>query len=430
MANRPVQFNDEITRLSGQIERLQVALRSAFDGILSVDAGARACGRALGLTRSLAWSIWNLAFAPDIPAALRALPGEKGWKLLVVGLSRRGCAPARLEALQVAVTALTTELKSRDLQPTLLRSIASGALDTEVESRRMRAARKRAREAAEVMYGIRTDAMWSTMVAGPPDAEGVVDTAGINYFAGLARLRPGPEWPIFQGQLHEGNAAARARPLVKSAIGWALDTHCTPGSVGTALHASDAEGHLVAFFDTGTSVEAQARGRLAKRSGDRTAKSSEPMEKGIRAAFGQLVMQAGRVRAEEGSQTRIAPHLGTVVTVPTRLVVFDMLVHRDVPMHAEPVGALYGPPDPWPTVTGAHGMPRRLEAKRLPLDAAVEIVKTTEVPAGIFSSHAQWGDLLSLAIHALGRPLEEFRMHRLTVIDPPMHGRVLLRWTA
>lgn len=405
MAKRHVSFDEELPRLTTKVRHVQQALRAALEGIASDQAGARACGRALGLTRSLGWSFWNLAFAPDVPAALRAMPGDKGWKLLMDGLVRRGSPPSRITSLQVASKALRDELRSRKLHPTLLRSIASGALDTQAEARRMRAARRKSREAAETLYGVRAAAMCSAIVVSRPDAEGVVDTVGIAMFEGLERLRPGPEWPIFEGQLNYGNPSFASARIANSRAGWAIDHLCSPGSVGTALKPSGSSDHLVAFADTGMAKAA-----------------------GIRAAFAQRALRCGSIRPRPGPDPG-TPHLSMVVTVPTKVAAFDVLIHGDVPMRVDPVGALYGPPDPWPSPAAEHGLPSRLEAKRLPLDAVVERPREGSAPGGINAIRPAWSELLALASGALGCPLDGFRHFRLTVKDPPMHGQVVVRWS-
>lgn len=401
---RRVPFDEELPRLTQQVAAVQSALRAALEGISSDESGARACGRALGLTRSLGWSVWNMAFAPDTPAALRAMPGDKGWKLLGEGLVRRGCAPTRVASLAREVHELRTALRARNLHPTLLRSIASGALDTDVEARRMTLARKKAREAAEVMYGIRSAVACSAMVIGPPDLEGVVDAVGVLLFDGLTRLRPGPEWPIFEGQLNYGNPDFESTQLRPSRVTWALDHLCTPGSVGGALRPSRSADHLVAFADTG-----------------------DGSGKGIRAAFGQRAMRCGRVTPPPDSE-QPHPHVSMVVTVPTKIASFDVLIHKSVPMHAAPAAALYGPPDPWPTSGASHGMPQRLEAKRLPLEASVEQPDADAPPAGLSTLGVPWLDALGLAIGSFEAAAADFRRFRLIVKDPPMHGRILMRW--
>lgn len=406
MPRPPIAFDEELPRLSQLVAEVQRTLRAAMDGIVTDASGARAFARTLGLTRSLGWAFWNLAFAADVPSALRALPGDRGWMLLYTGLTRRGCAESRTAQLSHAVALLIREMNSRELHPTLLRSLASGALDTQVEIKRMRAARKKAREATEVLYGIRCDITCAAILVGAPTKGGIVDTSGVVVFEGLERTRPGPAWPIFEGQLHYGVKQTEAASLERSAIGWAIDRHCSRGTVGTALRPSTTSDYLISFIDTGTAPKG-----------------------GIRAAFGQHVARAGRVplQSTPGTISEL-PHLSMITTVPTRIAVFDMLLHEDVSVHAIPSGALYGPPDPWPTLDASHGMPNRLEAKRLNLDDVVEIPKPTTPPAKSKSLRPVWTELLELAAKSLGQPMARFRRFRLTVENPPMHGRILMRW--
>jgi hypothetical protein len=69
-----------------------------------------------------------------------------------------------------------------------------------------------------------------------------------------------------------------------------------------------------------------------------------------------------------------------------------------------------------------------VEAKRLSLDSVVEVPKPGAAPASIAALRAPWDELLSLAAEGLSEPLAEFRHYRLTVKDPLMHGRILVRW--
>jgi hypothetical protein len=411
MRQETIAFDEELKRLTTDVHRLQHALRAALDTVLPADQGARACSRALGITRSLGWGVWNLASSPDIAAALRALPGAKGWELICTGLERRDCPFALLASLRSAISALDREMRSVRVQPSMLRSMAAGALDSDAQLRKMRAARKRARQAAEVLFGVHAKAFLGAMLAGPPNARGVVDVAGVSLFEGLTRSRPGPAWPIFEGILMSARTAHRPRPLVHGAIPGLMEEYCTEGAVNTALRTSGSKDYLVAFV----------------------AQAMQGRARGVRAAFGQLNPSAGSVtsRRRAGSrQTLHSNHLGLIASAPVELAVFDMLLHRDIPVLADPVGALYGPPDPWPLGGISHGEPDRLEAKRMMLDSDVERPRSLQLPAAAATLSVPWRGMLGCAAKALGHPLEDFVHFRLVVRDPPMHGRVMMRWTA
>jgi hypothetical protein len=404
----PLTFDEELQRLSAEVARLQTALRAAFNASLPVESGARACGRALGVSRSLGWVCWNLAFSPEAPAALRSLPGSRGWELLLAGLARLDCPSSLLASLRGAIAAVERELHSTRMQPTMLRFLAAGGLDSRTQSLQMRAARKQARQAAEVLFGVKADAFLGGLLAGPPNRKGMVDVAGVSLFEGLARSRPGPAWPIFEGMLLSGRGPRLPRPLAPGSIPGVLDAFCSPGAVGSTLRASGSKDYLVAFV----------------------APPAATGKRGVRAAFGQVQPLAGSVIPPRGRRKPAPPcHLGTISSAPTRRTVFDMLLHRDVPLLGEPVGALYGPPDPWPLGGTGHGEPDRLEAKRMTLDAEVERPRSLKLPASLASLSDPWLAMIGLAADGLGLPLDDFRHFRLVLDDPPMHGRLLMRWT-
>ena len=192
-------FEAILSALSDSVDELQRVLREALDVSLSPSSsGVRACGRALGVTRFLGWSCWNVAYALDLPTALHALPGTRGWNAIIEGLRGQGCPAPLLARLRRAVADLSQRLPAGRMNAALLRSIAAGTLDTAHQAGAVRRARRQARAAAEVLHGMRADGNVAAFVLAPSPHGGRIDAATFSIFEGLRRLRPGPAWPIYR----------------------------------------------------------------------------------------------------------------------------------------------------------------------------------------------------------------------------------------
>jgi hypothetical protein len=383
---------------------MQSALRAAIESVLPVSTGARACGRALGLTRFLGWAIWNLAYAPDVPAAIRSMPGVRGWASVIAALRKAGCPDPRLERLKRCSADVSRRFSNKRINITLLRSIASGGLDTEHDTSRMRKARRDARAAAEILHGVRVSLNAGITVFGRPDPDGWIDFATASLFEGLERLRPGPAWPIYRRSIHRhpsDSAAPRREPIEAGPLAPLVPSLSTPGAASGELRLVD-DPVLQTIEFTAT---------RANRTG------------GLRASFAESTRRA----------IRIPPELPTgdtaiVSTVPARWTVFHLCLHRELPRIGEPTAALYAPPDPMEVARrGLEGY-GLLESNRLPLDAKAETVDGPSLPARFRSCEPAYLALLDRTIRALGRRADEFVHFRVEVADPPLHGSVVLRW--
>lgn len=394
-----------VSAISAAIGELQTALRAALESVLPPTSGARACGRALGVTLTLGWRCWTMAYAAELPAAVSRMPGPRGWSMLLEGFRRAGCDRRLMDRLVEAVRRVDRLLASKEVTTTLLRSIAAGGLATSRESDAFRQARLAARTAAETLHGVRCEANAVAIVVGPPSADRTVDAALLSIFEGLERLRPGPAWPLYRWSLQpnatQPASAPQQSPLVQSDLPPLVPGCSTPGIAGHSIRAASSGSSLGNIEFT-----------------------SPPRRRGgIRVAFGEVTRNAGRLPEDlEVSDLLVVP------TVPLGRLVFDVVRHRSIECRGEPSAAIYPAADFMTACRLANGEAPAIEAWRLPLEETPKLLESPAVPAPLAAIEGAYRELLDRCLAAIGEGISAFEIHRVEVADPPLHGSVLLRW--
>lgn len=404
----PARSNDYdaiVSAISEAIGELQASLRAALESVLPPTSGARACGRALGVTLTLGWRCWTMAYAAEVPAAVSRMPGPRGWTLLLDGFRRAGCDRRVMDRLVEAVRRVDRLIASREVTTTLLRSMAAGGLATRRESDAVRQARRAARTASETLHGIRCEANLVAIVVGRPDADRCVDTAGFSIFEGLKRLRPGPAWPLYRWSLSpnstQPSSTPHQSPLVESDLPPLVPECSTPGIARKSLRS--------AASSSGT--------------GDIEFTSMPGHRSGIRVAFGEVTRNAGRLPEDlEVSDLQVVP------TVPLGRLVFDVVRHRSIECRGEPSAALYPAADFMTACRLAPGEVPAIEAWRLPLEETPQLLQDLAPPAPLAAIEGAYHELLGRCLAALGEEISAYEVHRVEVVDPPLHGNILVRW--
>ena len=67
--------------------RLCEAARLALQEAVDEPGVARACGRELGIDKSLAWKLVSLTQAPSPAEAITMMPGPRGWQQIIDALA-------------------------------------------------------------------------------------------------------------------------------------------------------------------------------------------------------------------------------------------------------------------------------------------------------------------------------------------------------
>jgi hypothetical protein len=112
----------------------------------------------------------------------------------------------------------------------------------------------------------------------------------------------------------------------------------------------------------------------------------------------------------------------TSILVPTPRIVFEVLLHRDLPREGDMAAAMYGSPE----VFGVE--PTLLDAGRLPLAAHAERIDSPRLPVALRRIEPTWQRMIGRGAERLRSPLDHFDRFRIVVANPPLHAVLVMRW--
>lgn len=88
------------------IEELRSAVADALDSSVPAGSGARSVGRSLGLTKTMGWKLWTIATCGEHERVLEAIPGERGWRTMMMALEASCPARSKVARVRSAMDAL------------------------------------------------------------------------------------------------------------------------------------------------------------------------------------------------------------------------------------------------------------------------------------------------------------------------------------
>ena len=402
--------DDSYERLLQEVDRLatavRMALRRCFETTLLPGTGARGCGRSLGLRRNLAWKAYAVAHSVDLPALLRALPGESGWMLVFEAIERTGrCDPEAFGALKSSVQALSDRISEDRLDPASLRALGSGSLESAAERRAMQRSRRSAFTASKQIYGVHAKARIGAFLVAPSRGEGepMVDLAAITILEGLDRTRPGPPFPIYH----------RIRTHRSGVAGTKVGADLRSDEIAPMVPSLSSEGAVPEEVRIGQVESAESPNffEFVQKSPRRLAP--------LRLAFAECTHRVASPFVD-GIDTHAELRMPT--PMPVEMVVFDVLIHRDLPRGSEPAASMYGHAADSSRVTRWH------ENHRLPLERELSEIGSPRLPQALAGVREAYASLIELGATTIGRPLSEFQAYRVVVPWPPMHASLLVTW--
>lgn len=336
----PTGFTGAAAEAEAILTALRTHLRATLDRVLPPDYSARSLGRFLEVDRMTAWRCWTIAHVADPAQALRAMPGGRGWPSLLSRLANRGASKTEIAAIRDEVARFDSLLTRRRLDRDGLKAIAASAAGSDSERGPIVAARRSASRGAAALYGVHAKMLLHSVLLAPGRRRGTLDSATVGIIDGLRRLRSGPPWPIMQYAVTSGTARRRGRgaSAADNSMPALIREASTSGIVGCELtEHTDPQGITVVSL------------------GDVRPKHRQ----GLRV----IVAESNCVgRFGDGE---IEPFdLLTSFLFPADLAVIELLVHRDLVRHTEPVAALIATP------IGAHNFQHARLASRLPLEAS------------------------------------------------------------
>lgn len=345
--------------------------------------------KATGLQKDIISRLFTGFRTTDQFEALHYLPGTQALQNMVEVCALKGTTPSTAERASKALAEFDT---------VVLREFGSrSGLEAYVAARLPKARRAQQLTSKQAMYrgavglkGVTSDVIYVLFVCAPnPDDPRVGDTMVINGFAGLHRVRPGA---IVQFSTAEIKMTADNRPS---------PTHTRPPSELIELPE-------LCLPEPMPFVVTRSRGMVHHQLKD---KGVGPLTS-CTYCSGEL---SRRIRLLESSRPDMWPqYFCATIDHPTKLLIFDILVHKDMWPGTESYLRIYD--------TALYGLPDARDPNRdkdvLDLDESIEPLAgppsswgTPEFPP---CSRAQ-----AAAIGLLSYPAHEYRACRVRSVYPP-----------
>ena len=392
-------FRQKLDDLSAAGDAIRQELKPLLDRLLPDGYGARSCGRSLGMGRGNGWRCWSVAHAPDGVAAMRSMPGTRGWTQIVDALAERGANDEELARLRAAIAALANVLERHNIDRSALRAMGARETSGARERTLIRADRRAAFKASSRMYGLHTKHAVSIFTIAPTQNGATISVGFVSILDGIARERLGPWWPIGLRsmtmpedtrlpKLYETFGGHTIAPSVVREMS-------TPGIVGTSVvsgHRADRE--TIELAD----IPPEHNGSL-------------------RVVCAEILPVACMTKPG----ARLPCQFQHATLLPTEELIFEVLVHRSLRITAFPAITLCGTP-----IFTVAQVADWKDAARLPLDCQPEQVESLEVAGRTPAFNECHRASIALVAEALSSDISDYAIHRLTLSHPPIYSSAVM----
>lgn len=370
--------------LEPALRRLRTAVKTALDTRPKAKSGARACAREFGFDKSIGWKIYQIAYADDSVTVLGAIPGARGWEIIIAKLEMQRVPDAVVGEVNAALIAFENELSSRRIDRSILAGMAAASAaasgDGHDSSRQMLRIRKQATDAMAVIFGVHANARVAGYLCMLGSSAGMVEVEAVTVVEGLERRRPGVAW-VAHEPMHAGQGGSSSGDAVLLLDG--CSSSCLQSS---EISASAARPGVFEFNE---------------RSPDR--------KDSLYACF---VESAKGVRPESG--------MSIPIVLPTAVCVFDVFLHDSL---AKPDGLRVEVLAGVPVGSASGGHPVAVEARVSPLNSLhVEGISA--------QANASYALACGGGASKHGTDLSHFSCYRVSVPHPPIPCTVRISWGA
>ena len=183
----------EPDRVASLLEEVSATCARVLAESVSDPTATREVARVLGLSTTNAWRF--VRFANDGPTAkvLQSMPGPRAWQTILSSLVRAGASASAVAPLEAALAKLHGELDRRGISRSELPLYARRDDDSPLPSGDA-IDRDRETRTNALLWGASASAMATSFLVRIDAETGRPLVIGVSTFAGLRRIRPGPEW--------------------------------------------------------------------------------------------------------------------------------------------------------------------------------------------------------------------------------------------
>jgi len=385
-------------------EALQALRRSLIELYESIGANPETpqdVSRQYNINRNLTWKLSRVITAQEPFAALNHLPGQPGLELALEAFSKAGASPEAVGQVRAAMDGLLEVVREhagdREHLELTLESMGLFERDTSAESGREAAFRGNSS-----VWGVQAKTRSALTMIAPGVEPETLDYVVVSGMVGIRRLRPNLQWRLYRAQLHNdkgamlpaGNLLEEIDPKGPGDLPLLVKQFCSPNMPELMV------------------MDGPAGRDLCLPSG----------QVGNRATFDCFGGYIYRGLSGKKSATDEYGSTANSITMPVELLIFDLIVHRDLPIPQIPEVQLFGFPTGGPEDPSVQTSRNMLPMHEQPMELAGHppAVATAAVPR-----------LAKLADHLyerMGWKPSEFRGVRVQMRFPPMGTRMVIRW--
>ena len=396
VAPNPIPFPQHFRQAVGG---LRGALTELLATVPNLPERPLPMARHLGLNKNLIWKVVRIVKADDAVEAVQHIPGEGGMRRVLEACSDHGAGEPQVEAVRRALAEFERMVAVHTGDRASLELMLGSLAPERPDRARVEAARKLAFQGNSATLGVQARARIGFQAVAPsPTESDRVDILAVGGLVGFRRLRANAVWSLLRTQGYtdaDGPDNMDREPLSGEEHNPLVEEFC-----------SKPLGKIRALpLGSGMNYE------LCEGPVGHTAESTF--------VFGWITRGLGSVHGNaEGDVAEFMVSLQT----PAEALVFDLLVHRDLPFHGLPSLAVYS------AMQGQAPFPLS-EHGRYQVVIEREVQELGRGLTGVPTPH--YSRQRELMEHALGRAgwdPEEFRVLRLELAYPPIPATGVLSY--
>ncbi|MBI1189597.1 MAG: hypothetical protein GC200_02810 [Tepidisphaera sp.] len=384
------------------IQGVRGALIELYTAIGANPEEPQEVARQFGLNRNLTWKLSRVMTGAQPFATLNHLPGKQGMDLALQAF-RKASAPAEsVDAVDRALRSLyeVIEVHAGDRDHFELTLESMGLFERED---RPDSGREQAFRGNSMIWGVQAKTRLSVTFIGPSASPDAVDFVGVAALYGFRRLRTSARWRLFRLQLTDD----AGKDLPASSMPEEIDQNRR--SDDTPLMLRDFCSANMPPLETHDTPE----GREYLLPGGPVGNT------GVFDCYFGYIARGLSLKRTPGNEYSSA---ACSISTPVENLVFDVLVHKDLPLLGNPELALYGFPH-----GGAEDPSKQTEANRLPMsDEWQELVGSPPVVATPLVP--RYTPVMNMVFNRMGWTASAFRGLRLTIKYPALSSRYVARW--
>ncbi|QYK47521.1 MAG: hypothetical protein KF838_12105 [Phycisphaeraceae bacterium] len=386
--------------LTTAFQRVRRSIGSVLDAALLDAAEPQEMARRLGVNRNLTWKVSKVLGGNDLYQSLQHLPGAEGIEILLKAARKAGVAETLLESVREAqrdfdkvVEIHTGDRATLDL---ILDSMGSAGAGERLEH-----SRKLAFRGNSGVWGLQARVRCTTSFIAPnrenPD---LLDLGLVGGLVDVRRLRANIRWPLFRPSFYNDDGTPASNAPGERALDPAYADSPGPKLLGAFCSPNMPEVH----------ASKTRRGWVYELMGGPIGNTGA-----FTCFFGTLARgAASRWRTEQDTFAE----LGSQATMPTEMMQFDLIAHRDLDFLMTPrlhyIGHLHGNE---PGDIETHTIP--VHERPAELSGVPPVVGTSLIP--------RYDEMVAYTMERAGWDMRDFRAIRLAIKYPPMHSSAVLR---